>query len=392
MVRQARAAGQALYPFGGRTWLQFGLPPTRPGRAVDLRRLNHIIDYPARDMTITVKAGITMQQLAEVLAREHQRLPVDVPRPAEATLGGAMAANVSGPRRFGHGTFRDYVIGIGVITDKGAEARAGGRVVKNVAGYDLCKLHLGALGTLGLISHVTLKLRPLPEEQALVVVPGREDQIVALLNLIHQSQTQPVAIELLNSAAIEFFNSHGQVFLPMNNWCVIVGFESNRMAAAWQVEQLKRELGPGFNSETLMGYKAEPLWAALVEFPALPPPGPGLTFQASLLPSRCGVFCQQLSRWPAPPLLQAHAGNGIVIGHLPSGSGLSLEEAARALEAVRHAAQALAGRVVVLRCPTAWKARIPVWEADDNLWLMRTIKDKMDPQNIFNPGRFLGGI
>ena len=111
-----------------------------------------MIDYPARDMTITVQAGITLGRLQDLLAAENQRLPIDVPRADRATLGGGLAVNVSGPRRFGCGTLRDYVIGISIVNDEGQEIKAGGRVVKNVAGYDLCKLHVGALGTLGVIT------------------------------------------------------------------------------------------------------------------------------------------------------------------------------------------------------------------------------------------------
>src|SRR5207253_9213768 len=132
----------------------------------DLRGLAEVIDYPARDMTITVQAGITLARLQALLATEKQRLPVDVPHPDRATLGGALATNASGPRRLGFGTLRDYVIGMTVVNDEGQEVKAGGRVVKNVAGYDLCKLHVGALGTLGVISQATLKLRPRPEEHA----------------------------------------------------------------------------------------------------------------------------------------------------------------------------------------------------------------------------------
>ena len=163
VVRRAAAEQQALYPVGGGTMLGLGLPPSRPGWAVDLRSLNSVIDYPARDMTITVQAGVPIAELRRVLAAENQRLPVDVPHADRATLGGALATNVSGPRRYGSGTLRDYVLGLSTVNDEGQEVKAGGRVVKNVAGYDLCKLHIGALGTLGVITQATLKVRPIPE-------------------------------------------------------------------------------------------------------------------------------------------------------------------------------------------------------------------------------------
>src|SRR6516164_4771035 len=176
LVRSAAAAGQGVYPIGGGTRLHLGYPPTKPGVAVDLRGLDQVLDYPARDMTITVQAGITMANLQTLLAKENQQLPVDVPLADRATLGGAIATNASGPRRYGYGTLRDYVIGISAINDEGHEIKAGGRVVKNVAGYDLCKLYIGSLGTLGVITQVTLKLKPRPDEHALITLacpPGR---------------------------------------------------------------------------------------------------------------------------------------------------------------------------------------------------------------------------
>src|SRR5262249_3651798 len=141
LIRRAAANDHAIYPLGGQTMLDFGLPPARPGLGVDLSHLNQVIDYPARDMTITVQAGITLARLQELLRGENQRLAIDVPRADQPTLGGAVATNTSGSRRYGCGTLRDYVIGISVVNDQGQEVKAGGRVVKNVAGYDMGKLY-----------------------------------------------------------------------------------------------------------------------------------------------------------------------------------------------------------------------------------------------------------
>ena len=152
------------------------------GWRVDLCGLAQIVDFPARDMTVTVQAGITMKDLREIIVRENLHLPIDVAQGQRATLGGVLAANASGPRRHGYGTMRDYVIGISALNDDGREFKAGGRVVKNVAGYDLCKLLVGSLGTLGIITQVTLKLRPLPEQQALIGLACAADSLEALLN------------------------------------------------------------------------------------------------------------------------------------------------------------------------------------------------------------------
>ena len=144
-------------------------PPTRDGLQLDLTGSRTIVDYTPRDMTILVEAGVRMADLAATLAAEGQQLPIDVPRAAEATLGGVVATNWTGPRRLGYGTIRDYVIGIHAVDGRGVAFKGGGRVVKNVAGYDFCKLLTGSLGTLGVITQLALKVKPLPEQSATVV-------------------------------------------------------------------------------------------------------------------------------------------------------------------------------------------------------------------------------
>ena len=161
--------GTPVYPVGGGTSLDYGLPAKLPGIGLSLGGLTQIVDYPARDMTITVEAGITMQALAETLAAAGQRFPVDVPNAGQATLGGVVATNWNGPRRFGQGTVRDYVLGVQAVDGRGVGFKGGGRVVKNVAGYDFCKLLTGSLGTLGVITQLTLKLKPIPERLAWLV-------------------------------------------------------------------------------------------------------------------------------------------------------------------------------------------------------------------------------
>ena len=391
LVRRAAAGGQALYPLGGRTLLGQGLPPSRPGLGVDLRSLDQVIDYPARDMTITVRAGITVARLQELLAAENQRLPVDVPRAGEATLGGALAANVSGPRRYGLGTLRDYLIGISVVNDEGQEVKAGGRVVKNVAGYDLGKLYIGSLGTLGIISQVTLKVQPRPEEQALLALPCDAEAVGPLLDRLHASSTRPVCIDLLNEAAVRALNAHAPGSLPGAAWVLVVGYEENAEAVAWQVTRLVAEVGAAQAGglHAWAGRTANWLWDALTEFRARP--DAPLTFKANLLPRATAEFCRQVAALPEPVLLQAHAGSGIVLGHVEG--PLTLERAQSMLNSMQTWAEAARGNVILLRCPPAWKATLPVWgRPRGDLWLMRRVKEQLDPRRLFNPGRFVDAL
>jgi glycolate oxidase FAD binding subunit len=373
MVRHAAAENQAIYPIGGRTMLDFGLPPTKRGIAVDLTKLNEVIDYPARDMTITVQAGITIARLQDILATEGQRLPIDVPLPERATLGGAIACNVSGPRRYGFGTLRDYVIGITVVNDEADETKAGGRVVKNVAGYDLCKLYTGSLGTLGIITEVTLKVRPAPEALAMLSASCAGEALGEALDRLHQSTTRPACIDIARESSENAFQLY-------------VGFEDNRRAVDWQVQRLREELGARWSPQECRDAAADQQFVRLGQA-AYPATG-RLCFRANVLPREAAGFC--LAANAATIGLRAHAGTGIVIGRLSE--TVTLEDARSSIQQLREKAVEAHGNLILLRCPIEWKKDLGVWGDPRGDWaLMGEIKKRLDPKNLFNPGRFVDG-
>jgi glycolate oxidase FAD binding subunit len=390
LVRDHVARGQALFPVGGRTMLHVGLPLSRPGSATDLTGLAQVIDYPARDMTVTVQAGIRVAELQRLLAAEKQRLPIDVPRPEQATLGGILATNTSGPRRLGSGTLRDYVIGISTVNDEGHESKAGGRVVKNVAGYDLCKLHVGALGTLGIISQVTLKVRPRPETQALLTFGCTSEALPGLLDVLHATRTRPTCIDLLSAGAARAVGRQAGLALPDRPWVLIAGFEDSELAVNWQIQQLIKELtAAGVQGvEALAGTIADPLWQALTELTAAPEAR--LSFKANLLPAHVASWCLLAAALPEAPWVHAHAGSGIARAHL---SGDLTAQRGQTMLKELLAAAGPDGNVTVPRCPSEWKARLGVWgRPRGDAWLMRQVKEQLDPRGLFNPGRFLDGI
>jgi len=381
LIRQA----SALYPIGGQTQIGLGATPAKSGQAVDMRGLANVIDFPARDMTVTVQAGITIKNLREIIAKENLDLPIDVPQSDRATLGGILATNTSGPRRFVNGTLRDYVIGISALNDEGREFKAGGRVVKNVAGYDLCKLLVGSLGTLGIITQATLKLRPLPEERAIVGLACDADKLDCILKCLHESRTRPTCLDLLNQAAAKSVFAKAGLAVPETPWIVLAGYEGNMTAVHWQVQQLVKEVGAQCRVEARLDFTAEPLCHALVEFAAAREHA--VTFKANMLPSATAVFCQDADG----AAFHAHAGNGIVRGHWTG--DLTKERAASILSTWRKRAQQGQGSVVVERCPSDWKASLNVWGPfRGDAWLMSEVKRKFDPRAVFNPGRFAFGI
>lgn len=370
LVREARANKQAVYPVGGRTTLDLGMVPTKPGFAVDTRGLNAVIEHAARDMTITVQAGITLAELAKALAAENQWLPIDVPNPETATLGGAVAANISGPRRLGHGTFRDYILGISVVTDDGVEVKGGGRVVKNVAGYDLMKLHTGALGTLGVITQVTLKVKPRPEATVVASFSVSASAVGPTLDRLHASESRPMAIDVTNAS---------------DPWVIACGFEEKAGTVDWQVRTLEKELG----GSPARGFRVErATTASLFDtfIAAQQPRDEHVTLKVTITPSGlAAVLGTTVAHSQA--IVHAHVGSGIVWVHLPTELGVERVSSAIAelTKLTTHN-----GNVTVRRCPPAWKAVLPVWGKDrGDRELMRTIKRTLDPDDVFNPGRLV---
>jgi glycolate oxidase FAD binding subunit len=389
-VRQARGARQAIYPVGGRTHLSLGLPPCRPGIAVDTTGLNQVVDYPARDLTITVQAGIRVQDLQAILAKENQRLAVDIARPDVATLGGALATNASGPRRLGCGTLRDYLIGVSFVNDDGNEIKSGGRVVKNVAGYDMCKLLVGSLGTLGIITQATLKLRPLPEASAVVPVYAEMNRVDALLALVDATQTRPCSVDLVHENALS------KLELGAESRCTLfVGFEDNEQTVAWQVKTLEEELQKNqFEfGQPVRGRDCNRIWSLLTGFERPSDREPMETFRlrASVPPQAVGKLVCFAERDQNSWEVLAHAGNGIVRFQTEIARGK--ETISEALREIRKFVADFGGHSIVEQCPTEWKKELDVWGPPrGDFWLMKRIKESLDPESIFNPGRFVAGI
>jgi len=379
LIRRASAEGLALYPFGGGTMQHLGYTPTKPGFGVDMRAFDQVIDYPARDMTITVQAGITIAKLQEVLAKENQRLPIDVPQPEIATLGGAIAVNASGPRRYGYGTLRDYVIGISFMNDEGQEVKAGGRVVKNVAGYDICKLQIGALGTLGIITQVTLKVKPKPEAMGTLWLDNfGPKELTELLDGLHRTQTRPVAVDAVTSRS-----TRPEPKLAADRFSMCVLFEDSTEAVRWQVSQWKSESKYQWQNLN-MSFAARYL-AAFTN-----PLTMGLGFHANMAPSSCSDFLQATVAFSLPPHLVCNAGNGIVYGIW--NDELPLPNAANMLTSLRQFTVQNHGNLVITRCPAEWKRELPIWGEPRGDWaLMKKVKQAIDPKNLFNPGKFLVG-
>lgn len=378
VVRQAHDANRALFPVGGATSLRFGLTPEREGAVLDLRKLNRVVDYQPRDMTVTVEAGVTLQQLADTLAAERQWLPLEIPSAATATVGGLVACAASGSRRYGYGTVRDWVIGIAAVDGRGTAFKGGGRVVKNVAGYDFCKLLAGSFGTLAVITQVTFKVRPLPESSLLVSCEasdlGTLDQLLAALI---QSKTTPTVIDW---AAGKSWNHNGRLMVGFDGTAGEVDWQRHQIAAEWQSQ--------GVATGAIIEHAVnDPLCLQLREFAAdMTAP---LVIKASVRPSAVCSFLAEVRRADAAAEILSHAGTGIVTARLPS---FTAGDISRVLIGQLQPAARLAGGSCVVMSSNGLGelTRQAQWGGVQaaNEWMTK-VKQQFDPKHILNPGRFV---
>ncbi|WP_433326240.1 FAD-binding oxidoreductase [Spirillospora sp. CA-294931] len=340
-MRTGAGLGLAVVPRGGETRLDWGMPPDRCDLLLDTSRLDRIVEHASGDLIVTAGAGLAMDRLAEALAEHGQRLSLDVPLPG-STVGGTIATGAAGPLRLLYGSPRDLVIGLTVVRADGAVARSGGKVVKNVAGYDLGRLFCGSFGTLGVIVEATFRLHPVPSAHAYVTC-ATPDVGAATQAVLHS----PVA-----PSAIECSASDPEVLTVL--------LEGTPEGVAARSEQVAALLGPDatIGASAPEGWGLYPDGTTLIEVAAPPTVLAGLG----------------LARW-------SPSGRGYV------GLDTSKDDVARELERLRREAHA-----IVCYAPEDVRAGLDLWGPVPALPLMKRVKDQFDPDHRLSPGRFVGGI
>ena len=197
-------------------------------KRLDLRNMNSVVDYPARDMTITVQAGMPLGELTKILAAENQQLPIDC-SDKSVTVGALVASNTAGPRQFGYGTLRDYLIGLEAVDGRGRVFHAGGRVVKNVAGYDLCRLMIGSRGALGILTQLTFKLKPIPAYiSGMTFRFANASDAERALEQLNVTAAMPVILDFASTS-------------PERLFAIYVAVDGTQQACEWQMEQLNND-------------------------------------------------------------------------------------------------------------------------------------------------------
>lgn len=372
VLRQCSSAGLAVVPRGGGTKLWLGNRPQKADLILSTERLNRVIEHAWGDMTATVEAGCTIDNFQQTLKEHGQRLAADPLWPEAATVGGVLATAESGTLRIRYGAIRDLVLGVEMALSDGNVIKAGGKVVKNVAGYDLNKLVIGSLGTLGVITRTVFRLHSIPVAQATCsTVLNTASEVNKLVLAILDSQLVYTGLQVRAQAAGEF--------------AIDVRFEGIPESLEDQYDKLGQVAGRSFAK------CADEVWTTRQKLflNALS----AVVCKCSVLPAQIGSLCQAVFRQAESAQV---AGTLVVQG---TGVGEVRLEASRqqglaeVLKALRSELDCLQGTLIVQQCPVSMKEGLDVWGTlKDALPLMRQIKAKFDPARTLNPGRYVGAI
>jgi glycolate oxidase FAD binding subunit len=368
----ADAAGLSVVPRGGGTKTSWGNPPMRADLILSMARLNRVIEHAWADLTVSVEAGCTFQRLQNTLSQHGQRIAIDPLWPEHATIGGILSTNDSGTLRIRYGGLRDLIIGMTIALPDGTLASSGGKVVKNVAGYDLPKLATGAMGTLGIITRAVFRLHPLPHNQRSFTFETRDLTDANRLMLAVQDSK-------LAHTGLQARYSEGR------SPAVDVRFEGTDAGIAAQTETLRKLAAPAAEAATsdAVWQARQQLWssveaAAIAKFSVLPASVAETCGRIRLLTDSLGVQWRAVVQGTGLGWLRLEASNAPAIHQL--------------LHTLRPELEHVGGSLVVLHRPAAMPA-IDAWgSGGDAFPLMLSVKQQLDPRGTLNPGRFIEGI
>ena len=404
VMRLASSERLSVVPWGSGTKISFGGIPERVDLLVGLARFNRVIEHEPADLTATIQGGALLREVQAYLGQRRQFLPLDPPLAARATIGGILATNASGPRRLLYGAARDLLIGLRVVHADGTATKGGAKVVKNVSGYDMPKLYIGSLGTLGIIVEATFKIYPLPavERTWVASFPDGESASSAVAEML-AAPIVPSSLEFLSSPAAQSVARLAGLSLPQGHVALASSVGSVAEAVDAQLGQIKKisernGAGGGF---LLEGDAQERFWTAISDFA----PGDrngrvGVVLKASVVISKVLEAVRRGEEIARSVGMESaaisEAGSGIIRFHWREGTGspgVTMEALARGIDAFRQSIVSGEGSLVVLEAPSMVKTRVDVWGPVGNaLGLIRELKRQFDPHKILNPGRFVGGI
>ena len=430
VVASADSDGAALFPRGGGTRINLGGVPSRPGMVIDMTGIDQVVAHNYADLTATFQAGVTFRQVSDTLSHHGQLLAIDPPLPGRATVGGTLAAGVSGPMKWHFGHPRDTVIGMKVVQPDGQVTKSGGQVVKNVSGYDMSRLHVGGLGSLGIILEASFKLTPVPmyEKTILAAFRGIEETRNAALGIFN-SHVMPLAMTAFDASTAHRIGMEA----AQGQWRLAVRLGGRSRTLDRQVDDVTNICNQTDTCEQdpIEGRSAEQLWESLRDFGWDTENAPPLAIHVTSLPSdlckivsavdqtQCPALDPSIVAQPAfgavdifwypsspspltgqpetpSPLMGEGWGEGdpkSSIHPVPGYEKTLSDEVRLLISKFQRSITQIGGSAIVQRCPLEVKRDIDVWGGEPpGIETMRRLKKQYDPNNTMNPGRFVGGM
>ena len=405
VVAYASQEHRAIVPRGNGSKMKMGGIPRKMDIVLSTRRLNRITDRDCENLTLSAESGLTLGEVQQGLAKVGKGyfLPLDPPFTDQATLGGIVATNSSGPKRLLYGSARDMMIGAKAVFPNGDIVVSGGKTVKNVSGYDMCKLLIGSYGTLGILCEMTFKLLPLPEKEATLGLSfAALEDADDFVRELRGGQLIPSSIEILNGLAVQKMKS-SMSMPPNGNYLVAVGLEGVAESIDRQVSEMS-EMGKKhgtLEAVTLDAEKHQAFWVALRDFSSrlTDEDSNVISMKSNFLISKCGDILGSYEKIARGLGIHcafiSHAGNGILYSHaLPGKSFRSkVDSFVELIEKLTAEAAKNGGGLVVESSPPSIKKKVDVWgQSRSDYLVVRRLKEQIDPAGILNIGRFVGGI
>lgn len=404
VVACANAEKLSIVPMGSGTKMGLGgILKKKADILLSTRRMNRIADYDIANLTLGVECGLTLAEVQEKLAGEGRGyfIPLDPPYSRNATIGGIVATNDSGPKRFIYGAARDVILGVKAVMPNGDIVVSGGKAVKNVAGYDMTKMMIGSMGALGIICEVIFRIYPKPDAEATLLLPfGTLNEAAGYLKMLLHSKFFPASMELMNAKAASGITASAALKGP---YVAAIGLEGIEEAVARQIAELGDlgRKGGALDVVTLKDQAHRDFWTAYRDLTGTAAKSsPNLVdlksnFVLSKVPEMVMAFEAALKDASMEGALTCRAGNGILYAAISPGADAAAKAAAVVSMVERLTAESVkqGGNLVVQGAPRAIKEKLSVWgKTRSDAVLVRRLKEKLDPSGILNPGRFVAGV
>jgi glycolate oxidase FAD binding subunit len=393
LLAYANSEKLAVVPRGNGTKMAQGGIPRQLDVVLSMLRINRITEHDIPNLSLSVEAGMTLSAIQEKLAATGKGsfLPLDPPFTERATIGGIIATNGSGPRRYLYNTARDLLLGLKAVSPNGDIVAFGGKTVKNVSGYDMTKLMIGSWGALGVITEITTKLLPLPGASATLLVSfGDLAKAGSLTKKVLYSSLLPSAMELMDGKAASELGEKGKYLVAFS----LEGVDEAVERQVVEIGEMGKKEG-AINAKVLREQEDRSFWIRVRDFsllskaPIVLKSNFVISKQSEILGSyekmaqAAGIACAFIGR----------AGNGILTTYILENGAAKTDPLVDLIDKFTAEAIKQDGNLVVESCPTELKAKIIVWgQPRTDLVVMRRLKEKMDPVGVLNPGRFVGGI